>query len=501
MRRDLEKLKRQTFDLLVIGGGINGAAIAHLSTLRGLKTALIEKKDFASGTSSKSSKLIHGGIRYLENFQFKLVREALRERYFHVKKVPHLVQPLPFVIPVYEGDRRPLWLMKLGVFLYDLLAGTRRTGSHQTMSPEALIKMEPGLRREGLLGGVLYYDAIMDDARLCLENVLSADQKGAACANYLEVTAFLKENGRVAGVQVQDVLAQPGQAQRFEIRAKRVVCCAGAWTNGLLTLDDPQAEPRIRPTKGVHLITHKKISNNALLIPAKRDNRIFFVIPWKGGTMIGTTDTDFNGSPDRVEADNSDIDYLLTEAGRVFPEAGLSREVVDVTFAGLRPLLKQGGAASSVSREHEITETPSGLLFVTGGKYTTYRAVAEDFVSRLISGPNIENLFGSGVLESSETLAARFSVSPGTAQYLLEKYGARAVDVLALVKKDPALGKQITAAHPAIFAQIAYSQEVEMAQTVEDVLARRLTLAYSPLELRAVGEVFTKALLEKGLKQ
>ncbi len=498
MRRDLEKLKRQTFDLLVVGGGINGSAIAHLAALRGLKTALIEKKDFASGTSSKSSKLIHGGIRYLENFQFKLVREALRERYFHVQKVPHLVRPLAFVIPVYEGDKRPLWLMKVGVFLYDLLAGARSTGPHQSMDAETVLKREPGLRREGLLGGVLYYDALMDDARLCLENVLSADQRGAACANYLEVTGFLKENGRVAGVQVQDLL-EP-DSSRFEIRAKRVVCCGGAWTHSLLMLDDPRAESRIRPTKGVHLVTSKKISKNALLIPSKRDNRIFFIIPWKGGTMIGTTDTDFRGNPDQVEADDSDIEYLLTETARVFPDAKLSRESVDVTFAGLRPLLKKSGNASSVSREHEVTETPSGLFFVTGGKYTTYRAVAEDFVNRLISGPGIESLFGSGTLETAEVLASKFSVSTETAAYLLEKYGSRAVDILGLVKKDSSLGKQITQGHPAIFAQIPYSVDVEMAQTVEDVLARRLTLAYSPLELKAAGQAIIQALHESGMK-
>lgn len=478
MKRDLERLKRQTFDLLVVGGGINGAAIAHLAALRGLTTALIEKNDFASGTSSKSSKLMHGGIRYLENFQFSLVREALHERAFHVRTLSHLVQPLPFVIPVYEGDRRPLWMMRAGVMLYDFLAGSKNIGRHQVLSREEILKAEPGLKPEGLRGGVLYYDALMDDVRVCLENVLAASERGAVCANYLEALSLIKENGRAAGVKALDRRNPSGTA--VEIRARRIVVCGGAWTNELLRRDDARLQPRIRPTKGAHLIIDRKISQHALLIPARRDKRIFFVIPWKQGTMIGTTDTDYAGSPDQVQADDQDLDYLLEETRRVFPELSIRREDVRISFAGLRPLLRHEGAASKISREHEIFEAPSGVHYIAGGKYTTYRAIAEDFVGRLIKGPSIEKFYSAPLKESPASFSSRTNLAPETAAYLLGIYGSRAEEIVQLVKRDPALAERIHPAHPAIAAQVVYARDVEMAETAEDVIQRRLMLAYVP---------------------
>lgn len=495
MRRDLDKLKRQTFDLLVIGGGINGAAIAHLAALRGLKTALLEKNDFASGTSSKSSKLMHGGIRYLENFQFALVREALRERHFHVKSLPNLVQPLPFIIPVYKGDRRPLWMMRAGVFLYDLLAGSKNIGRHRSLTAAQVLAMEPSLNPEGLQGGVLYYDALMDDVRVCLENVLSAAERGAVCANYLEVTGFIKENGRAAGVTARDLMSE-GSSGVLQIHARRVVVCAGAWTNELLKQDDSRAAERVRPTKGAHLVIDKKISERALLIPARRDKRIFFVIPWKTGTMIGTTDTDFTGTPDHVKAEAEDLDYLIQEAARVFPGLNFSSRDIRISFAGLRPLLRHEGTASGISREHEIFESGSGVSYIAGGKYTTYRAIAEDFVGKLISGPSIEKFYGSTIKDKAEALAARSGVPVATAEYLLNLYGSRAADVLSLVSKNSSLGQPISPGYPAILAQLHYSRDVEMALTAEDVFARRLVLAYAPGQASQV----VPALLEQTAK-
>lgn len=500
MRRDLDKLKRQTFDLLVIGGGINGAAIAHLAALRGLKTALIEKNDFASGTSSKSSKLMHGGIRYLENFQFSLVSEALRERHFHVKALPYLVQPLPFIIPVYKGDRRPLWMMRAGVLLYDLLAGPKNIGRHRSLTAAQVLELEPLLNPEGLQGGVLYYDALMDDVRVCLENVLSAAERGAVCANYVEVTGFIKENGRVAGVTARDLLCG-GASGLMQIHARRVVVCCGAWTNEILKLDDAKASERVRPTKGVHLVIDKKISERALLIPARRDKRIFFVIPWKSGTMIGTTDTDFSGTPDHVKAETEDLDYLLQEAARVFPGLNLSSLDIRISFAGLRPLLRHEGTASGISREHEIFESASGTSYIAGGKYTTYRAIAEDFVGRLISGPPIEKFYGGGAKENAQALAARYCVPAETAEYLCGLYGSRANDVLNLVSKDPLLGQRISPEHPAIMAQLHYSRDVEMASTAEDVIARRLVLAYAPGKASLAVPALLTSLDKMGFKK
>ena len=248
MIRDIERFKRTTYDILVIGGGINGAAIAHLAAKRGMKVALLEKGDFASGTSSKSTKLIHGGIRYLENLEVDLVYESLKERHIQLTAAPHLVKPLPFVIPVYEGDKRPLWMMQFGVFLYDLLAGRYRVKPRKNLTREEVIRLEPGIEQNGLKGGVLYYDAQMDDARLCLENVLMAAHYGAHVANYVKMVSFVKENGRIAGVKANDMLG----IREFEVRANRVICAAGPWTNELPSsppsLKIQQARPMRRPS-------------------------------------------------------------------------------------------------------------------------------------------------------------------------------------------------------------------------------------------------------------
>jgi len=498
LQRDLPRYQKNNYDLLVIGGGINGASIAHLAALRRMKVALLEKNDFAAGTSSKSSKLMHGGIRYLERFEFGLVRESLRERYFHVQAAPHLVRPLAFIIPVYEGDRRPLWMMRLGVFLYDLLAGSQKIGQHRFLSRDDLLKHEPNLKSEGLTGGVLYYDAQMDDARVCLENVLAADAHGAHVANYVEVTAFIKENGRVTGVRARDRLAP--EKPEFEIRARNFFCAAGPWTNALLKLDEPHAPEKVRPTKGVHIVTPKKICKHAFLIPAERDNRIFFVLPWKNNSMIGTTDTDYSGSPDQVAPEEADIAYLIEETRRVFPGLELHREDFKVSFAGLRPLLKREGSASNVSREHAVFTTASGLFFVAGGKFTSYRSIAEDCVDRI--RPNsmvkIEALYGSGRIdeEGLPRTAREHGVSLELIQGLVEKYGARYTDLLKLGKENPALFEAVSPGLPLIKAELVYAVRTEMARSVDDLLYRRLSLGYSPAELEPHREDLLKAIHE-----
>ena len=346
MERDIKRFSNQTYDLLVIGGGINGAAIAHLAAKRGMKVALLEKGDFASGTSSKSTKLIHGGIRYLENMEVDLVYESLRERHIQLRVAPHLVKPLPFVIPVYQGDKRPLWMMQLGVFLYDLLAGRYRVKPWRKLSRQEVIRLEPGIEPKGLKGGVLYYDAQMDDARLCLENVLMAAQYGAHVANYVKVVSFVKENGRVAGVRAHDMLG----IKELEVRAKRVICAAGPWTNELLRLDLPEAKKKVRTTKGIHIVYKGEISKHAVLIGSQSDRRIFFVIPWMGNSLIGTTDTDYIASPDAVKVEKEDIDYLVRESKRVFPALDFTPSNILATFAGLRPLIRKSGSPRKVSR-------------------------------------------------------------------------------------------------------------------------------------------------------
>lgn len=479
MIRDIGQISRHKFDILVVGGGINGAAIAYLAADNGLSVALIDKGDFASGTSSKSSKLVHGGIRYLENLEFDLVAEALKERYIQFKNAPHLVRPLEFMIPIYEGDPRPAWMIKMGASLYDALAGSFKLGSHQFFKPEELLKQEPSLNPEGLKGGVSYFDAQMDDARLCLENVLMASQKGAKIANYVEALSLVKENRKTVGIVAKDLPS----GQIFEVRAKRVVCALGPWTERIFKEDRVYSKHNVRTTKGIHVIYKGKIAEHAIVIQTRNDRRIFFVIPWMGNSLIGTTDTDFSGSPDRVMCDREDIAYLLKETQRIFPSLNIEEKNIITSFAGLRPLVHADGQPAKVSRKHEIETVASGVTYVMGGKYTTYRRIAEDCLKKFmyLKGRSMLEypLYGSGTpTESSVDVATRFGVKEETVEYLFNKYGMKYTDVLELTYRDPALKEAMCDCSPAIKAQVVYSIETEMAGNADDILSRRLGLAY-----------------------
>jgi glycerol-3-phosphate dehydrogenase len=376
------------FDLLVVGGGITGAGVARDAALRGFRVLLVEKNDFASGTSSRSSRLIHGGLRYLEHGHLKLVFEASQERRRLLQLAPHLVHPLRFVWPVYAGARLPYWKVLAGVTLYDVLAAFRNVHRHARLSPAAVADAEPRLARDGLLGGVAYYDAATDDAHLTLINVLDAERAGAVVLNHVAVDAFTLEAGRVAGAHLVDGLT--GQA--VAVRARATVNATGPWSDDVRKLEGATARPRVRGSKGTHLLVpHERVGNAAALtLLSPTDGRVMFALPAGAFTVFGTTDTFTAARPDAVRASEDDVAYLLRAANTFFPAARLERADVVSAWAGIRPLVATtADSPNAASREHAIQVTPAGVVTITGGKLTTYRIMAAqvvDVVARRIGG-------------------------------------------------------------------------------------------------------------------
>ena len=388
MIRDIERLKSNHFDILVIGGGINGCAISRDAALRGAKVALIEKDDFASGASGKTTKLIHGGLRYLEQFNFRLVCESLRERARLLRQTPHLVKPLEFIIPVYKDDLRSLFKIRTGVYIYDRLAAGNNICPHRALKKQELLSLEQNINPLNLKGGVIYCDAQMDDIRLCLDNAISAYDAGTTVANKIEAVGFIKDRGKITGIEAQDKLT----GEQFIIYASLVINATGAWSNRIVKMDEPTVPEITRPTKGIHIVYKRLPHQRAILLPARKDRRVLFIIPWRNYSLIGTTDTDYTGSADDVYADAHEVEYLLEEASRVFGTGNLDRGGIITTFAGLRPLVNiQGKPASNVSREHLIQESRSGLISVVGGKYTTYRHLAEQVVDLALASNKSRN--------------------------------------------------------------------------------------------------------------
>jgi len=350
-----DALRREEFDLLVVGGGITGAAAARDAAGRGLDVALVEAGDFATGTSSRSSRLVHGGLRYLETYDFALVFEASAERRRLLELAPHVVHPLPFLFPVYRGGPTPWLMLQAGMWLYDALSLFRNIHRHRTLSTGDVAREEPKLRRDGLSGAAKYYDAAVDDARLTLANARGAHEAGAAVVSHAEVVAFLNDGKGVRGARVRDRIT----GDEVEVRARVTLNATGPWSDTVRRLADPAAKPRLRPTKGVHiLVDRERIGNrNAITFQSPIDGRVMFVLPWGDFTYVGTTDTDYAGDPADVRADAADVEYLVTSANSVFPSAKLTAADVVSTWAGIRPLLAPraaGAKESATSREHEI---------------------------------------------------------------------------------------------------------------------------------------------------
>src|SRR5262245_6581827 len=381
-RRVLTTLGSEAFDLLIVGGGINGAGIARDAVLRGLRTALVDRADFASGTSSRSSKLIHGGLRYLEEGHVRLVLESVRERERLRRLAPHLVRPQEFVFPLYSGVNLHPLKLAAGLWAYDLLAGLWNVRRHRMVGARGILEAEPALRSDGLRGAGIYWDYRTDDARLVVETMLSAVDAGAVVLSYAEVTGFVKEGGQITGARIADRMGRG----EITVRARVVVNAAGPWVDKVAALDATSA-PRLRLTKGVHVIVPRaRVGHRAaIVLNAVADGRVMFVIPWGEHSLVGTTDTDHSGGPDTPpQVEPADVSYLLDTVNHYFPAAHLTPDDVVSAFAGLRPLVAPpptaGLSPSDVSREEEVFTSPSGLITIAGGKLTTYRLIAAGVV-------------------------------------------------------------------------------------------------------------------------
>lgn len=488
--QQLEKLKK-SFDILVIGGGATGCGIALDAASRGLKVALVERGDFSYGTSSRSTKLIHGGVRYLEQAilkfdrsQFNLVRDALRERAILFHTAPHLVRALPIITPIYRFKDIPYYLA--GLKMYDRLAGKANIGTSYFIGPERALKRFPMLKKQGLRGGVVYYDGQFDDARTNVVLAVTAHEQGAVVANYVEVTGLTKKDGKVVGATVRDCLSD----SEWKISAKIVVNATGPFADRIRRMDDPKAKPMLSGSSGAHIVLSRHFCPPAagLLIPKTEDGRVLFILPWLGFAIAGTTD-----NPATVEDDpratEDDVDYILRQMNQYFAVRPEKKDIL-ATYAGIRPLVSDPRASDTAKlvRDHVVNVSRANLLTIAGGKWTTYRKMALDAMNQAVKygalTPKSESRTATIVLAGGENygpklvplLKKRFKLPPMVASHLVRTYGSRSERVCELIKKG--FGKRLTSRLPYLEAEVVYAVEEEAAQTAMDVLARRTRLAF-----------------------
>ena len=477
MKRDFAALEGE-FDLLVCGGGIYGAWTAYDAALRGLKVALIDQGDWASGTSSASSKLIHGGLRYLETYDFKLVRKALKERRMLLRAAPHRVWPLRFGVPIYKDSRNGLLKMKAGLTLYDAMAGFPEAPmAHRRFDKNGFSAQFPFLSEVELKGGFTYGDAQTDDARLVLELVSGAMAQGAVCVNYAKLVEWQEDKGRVCAVLVQDQV--DGATKR--VHARQYVDATGRWAS---------KTEAVRLSKGVHLVMPALPSNQAILLTAKEDGRVFFIIPWYGRTILGTTDADYRGDLDKVMVEEVDVTYLLDAANHYFKQ-GWTRQDVIASYAGLR-VMKQSDAEqpSSVSRDWELRTASNHVHHIVGGKLTSAREDASEVVDVVCAHLGFDRRSATQGLRfpwkselpyaiwSKEMLARaqRLGVDAESAHWLLRRHGVRAESVLGLIEAKSSLSERIVADLPFTYADLVFCAGSEMVVSLYDLLRSRLPL-------------------------
>jgi glycerol-3-phosphate dehydrogenase len=499
----LSALTENDFDLVVVGGGVTGAGVALDAATRGFSVALIERADYASGTSSRSSKLVHGGLRYLQNFDLGLVREALLERQLMVALAPHLVRPLPLVVPAFEGAR-PDRLMGVGLNLYDVMSvdrdrlrsrRSRRSQSqlstaeaeswsperHRIISGDEVAELLPALSRRKPTSGYLFYDCQTDDVRLVLTILGEAERFGAVCANRVSATALLERKGLACGVRALDVES----GAEIEVRADSVVNATGVWADELRPqeLHDEAELPRIRPSRGTHVtLSGEDLPLAAGAIVPAGGSRSIFALPWLGRTLVGTTDNDYEGSLEHVAPSAEDVEYLLSAVNEFFDSA-IAADALTGAFAGVRPLISSGDSRKSVdiSRKAELYETSSGMITITGGKLTTWRRMAKMTVDRIVErqardAPCRTHEIPLGQPISADELPRVEGVDQDAYAALAARYGHAAEDVLDIVQRDPNLGAPIVPNMPDLLAEAVLATAREQARSVADVLLRRTRL-------------------------
>lgn len=466
--------KTPIWDVLVIGGGATGLGVALDAASRGYRTLLLERTDFAQGTSSRSTKLVHGGVRYLAQGQVQLVREALRERARLLHNAPHLAHRQAFVIPCYRWWERPWYL--LGLKLYDLLAGRRGIGGARALGVAETAQHLPGVQPAGLRGGVRYFDGQFDDARLALTLARSAADHGATVLNYMAVTGLIKDAaGRVCGATARD--QETGRI--YALQAKVVVNATGVFVDEVLRLDMPAAAPLVRPSQGVHVVLPADFlpGPEALMIPQTPDGRVLFAVPWLGRVVVGTTDTLVPQATLEPRAQAEEVRFILETAGRYLTRPPQLSDVLSI-WAGLRPLAaptQEGAATKEISRSHKLLVSASGLLTITGGKWTTYRQMAEDIIDRA-------QQLGNLPVQKCRTATLLLHGAPAQNQQLpdatLGAYGSDAPDLQQLLAENPAWAAPVALGFPDRMVEVVWAVRHEMARTVADVLARRLRLLF-----------------------
>jgi glycerol-3-phosphate dehydrogenase len=481
----LKRMANEVFDVVVIGAGSTGGGAALDAATRGLSTALVEARDFAAGTSSRSSKLIHGGLRYLEQGEIGLVREALRERSLLLNTLaPHLVRPVPFLYPLTEHWERPY--IGAGMLLYDSLGGYKGLKRHRHLTKRGALKIAPGLKPDSLVGGIQYYDAQVDDARHTLALARTAAKYGAAVASNAPVVGFLREGGRITGVRIRDLRAD----RDIEVRAEHVINATGVWTDEVQALVGERGKFKVRASKGVHIVVPRDRVQLETGLVLRTATSVLFVIPWGRHWIIGTTDTDWELDKAHPAASATDIEYILERANQVLAHP-LSHEDVEGVYAGLRPLLAgESESTSSLSREHMVAVPVPGIVAVAGGKYTTYRVMARDAVDAVARGmeqavpPSVTDrteLVGAegfhALWNQRQRLAERSGLHVTRIEHLLRRHGSRIYELLALIADRPELGEALPHAEDYLKVELLYAASHEGALHLDDVLTRRTRIS------------------------